>query len=67
MTRTEALELLANAPCRTDRPAAINRGLTQRQALDIMLAAIQEVPDGKHLNDLTEKNVRRVAAGRNRL
>ena len=56
VTKQKALELLSSAPV-GDTPSRVNPGLTTKQAVDIVRAAVEDESTGDPLDRLMEKRV----------
>lgn len=66
MTREEALELLKDAPNSINHPSRVNPNLTQDQVATIVRNAVEEMSEGKKLDDLTVKRVYQVVQNKRR-
>ncbi len=60
MSKSEALEILSRAP-QDDIASAVNAGITQKQAVEIVRRAVEAMADGEQCKDFIEKRVRQMA------
>lgn len=65
MKKLEALAMLAKAPV-GDSPSRLNPALTKTQAVEIVRAAIAEMPDEEEVRGLMEKRVWQVCKNQRR-